>query len=413
MNITEGIADDKAVGLNFKDLLSACRQFKKVFWIAEVGCEKDGLVPHHFNGVQHVFAFSNGNNHQPSSDQYSFGHLAYDLKNELERLTSANSTRFQIINQSFFNPEFLIVVMETGEIRFEHGDEAQFLSLLDPTPKVALNWSDINLKPALSKTEYVDKVHRIKSHIQQGDVYELNFCMDHFADDIDIDPVQAFSVLSQRSEAPFCAFYKLDSLHIICQSPERFMAKRGDRLYAQPMKGTAKRIDDLGAEKLAQDPKERSENIMITDLVRNDLSRSAKKGSVKVDELCGVYPFGSVWQMISTVSCEQNEAVDSESAIHNAFPMGSMTGAPKVRAMELIEELEDFRRGIYSGSIGYFAPNGDFDFNVVIRSLIYDSRTKRLSCPTGSAITIKSDPEKEYEECMLKAEWIKNSLNSL
>jgi para-aminobenzoate synthetase component 1 len=389
-------------------LINACRAFNQVFWLANIGGEKDGLVPAHFQNVTDVIAFGAKSTSDQKSDDYQFGHFSYGLKNQLENLVSSNPNRFNFLDTSFLKPEFFVKIQQNGNVQFQNTGHEDLLGKLTWNEEKT-NRNQINLQPTLTKEEYVNKVNDIKAHIQAGDVYELNFCMDHVAENVEFNPVGVFSSLSGESGSPFCAYYKQGNLHVMCLSPERFLAKRGNRLYSQPMKGTSKR-DDNGLEK---DPKERAENIMITDLVRNDLSKSAKKGTVQVDELCGVYPFGSVNQMISTVSCEMAEGVTSEQAILNAFPMGSMTGAPKVRAMELIDEYEDFGRGLYSGSIGYFAPNGDFDFNVVIRSLIYDSDSKKLSCPTGSAITIQSDPEKEYDECMLKAHWIKDKLNQL
>lgn len=404
---------EHSIDVKFEHLLEACKQFRDVCWLAEIGSERDGLVPTHFKGVKHVFAFSEEQRVGNTENDYRFGHFAYDLKNELENLSSKNPIRIKVGDKRFFTPDYLVMVLDSGAVSFKVGEEKKFYERLVQSSYKSPNRGGVNLVPALSKEQYQERVSKIKDHIQLGDVYELNFCMDHVAEDVVLDPVEVFQCLYQDSEAPFCAFYKCDSLYVIGLSPERFLAKRGDSIYAQPMKGTASRTDGNVNSELDQNPKERAENIMITDLMRNDLSRSAVKGSVKVEELCGVYPFGSVWQMISTVSCQLRRDVTAEQAILSAFPMGSMTGAPKVRAMELIEHFEDFKRGIYSGSIGYFAPNGDFDFNVVIRSLIYDSESKMLSCPTGSAITIKSDPEKEYEECMLKAAWIKEKLNTL
>ncbi len=166
------------------------------------------------------------------------------------------------------------------------------------------------------------------------------------------------------------------------------------------------------AQQLAKDPKERSENIMITDLVRNDLSRIAEKGSVSVEELCTIYTFEQVHQMISTVTCSVAQITSSVEILRNTFPMGSMTGAPKISAMQIIEETEDAKRGLYSGAIGYFSPSGDFDFNVVIRSILYNSSTKYVSFSVGGAITINSVPEREYEECLLKAKAMREVLNS-
>ena len=153
--------------------------------------------------------------------------------------------------------------------------------------------------------------------------------------------------------------------------------------------------------------KDRSENVMVVDLVRNDLSKVCKEGTVRVDELYGIYSFPQVHQMISTVSGELKEEVCFTDILKATFPMGSMTGAPKNKVMHLIEKYEQTKRGIFSGAVGYISPNGDFDFNVVIRSIMYNADTSYLSFQTGSAITFYSDPEKEWEECLLKAEAIK------
>jgi para-aminobenzoate synthetase component 1 len=198
---------------------------------------------------------------------------------------------------------------------------------------------------------------------------------------------------------------------LLSASPERFIKKVGKKIISQPIKGTARRGANEEEDKqikhhLFNDPKERAENIMIVDLVRNDLSRTADKGSVIVEELCGIYTFPQVHQMISTVVSELREDVHFIEAIRQCFPMGSMTGAPKVRAMKLIEKYESTKRGLFSGAVGYITPEGDFDFNVVIRSILYNARNHYLSFMVGGAITMQAEAEKEYEECMLKAKAI-------
>jgi para-aminobenzoate synthetase component 1 len=267
-----------------------------------------------------------------------------------------------------------------------------------------------------SKERYISQVEKLKSYIQRGDIYEVNYCQEFFAENVELDfPLDTYFKLNHITKAPFSTFLQTDKHAIFCGSPERYMKKTGDRLLSQPIKGTAPRgIDDQADEALKQhlqnDPKERSENIMIVDLVRNDLSRVAKKGSVHVSELYGIHTFETVHQMISTIECEVEKEVTFLDILNASFPMGSMTGAPKVEAMKIIDETEDFNRGIYSGSIGYITPSGDFDFNVVIRSLIYNREKKYLSCAVGGAITILSDPEKEYEECQTKIQKILNGM---
>jgi para-aminobenzoate synthetase component 1 len=204
---------------------------------------------------------------------------------------------------------------------------------------------------------------------------------------------------------------------IFCGSPERYLNKAGSTLKSQPIKGTARRLanpeeDEKIKEELRASEKERAENVMIVDLVRNDLTKCALPGTVKVDELCGIYSFEQVHQMISTVSCQLAEGTTLSHILRSSFPMGSMTGAPKIRAMQLIESFEQTRRGVYSGSVGYIAPNGDFDLILIIRTMLYDADQKYLSFQVGSAITHQAIPEIEYDECLLKAKAILQVLKS-
>jgi para-aminobenzoate synthetase component 1 len=258
---------------------------------------------------------------------------------------------------------------------------------------------------------YKAAFEKLKDHIRVGDIYEVNLCVEHAATALGFDPYNAHADIDNAVGAPFSSFVRMGHRFASSHSPERFMCGHAGRVWSQPMKGTARRAAGQdSAMDLATDPKERAENIMITDLVRNDLSRHAQKGSVRVDELCGVYPLGPVYQMISTVSCLLRPEVHPLRAVLSAFPMGSMTGAPKVRAMQLIDQNEDFARGLYSGSVGYFDGDGSFDLNVMIRSVFYDAATGRLRIPTGSALTISANADSEYAECLLKAEAIINGL---
>jgi len=254
-------------------------------------------------------------------------------------------------------------------------------------------------------------------HINRGDIYVTNFCQEFFAEDAIIDPVNVFLQLSQISPNPFASFFKWKDNYILGASPERFLAKRGDKLISQPIKGTAKRgkteaEDEAIKQELRNHTKELQENVMIVDLVRNDLTRSAKPGTVKTEALFEIHSFNQLHQMISTIVCNLREDVSPVEALKNTFPMGSMTGAPKISAMQLMEQNERSRRGVYSGAIGYFSPDNDFDFNVVIRSLLYNAAEKYISFHAGSAITFHADPGKEYDECLLKAKAIMAVLGS-
>jgi para-aminobenzoate synthetase component 1 len=273
------------------------------------------------------------------------------------------------------------------------------------------------MEQKVSKQEYITMVEKIKTHIVEGDVYELNYCVEFFNKDTHINPFEVYLSLKAISPTPFGSFLKLNQQYVMCASPERFIKKSADKLFSQPIKGTARRANDEVSDeaikhKLLHSEKERAENLMIVDLVRNDLAHSSTTGSVEVNELFGIYSFKQVHQMISTVSATISPEVHPVEAIANAFPMGSMTGAPKVKAMELIEQFEITKRGLYSGAIGYLAPNGDFDFNVVIRSIQYNAATNYLNFMVGSAITYDANPEQEYEECLLKAQAMLHALNA-
>ena len=262
--------------------------------------------------------------------------------------------------------------------------------------------------PRTTKAEYLKKIRKIKEHIQRGDIYETNFCMEYFVENYVLPcPASLYQLVNQSTQAPFSALLHLPEITLACGSPERFIQKKGKQLLSQPIKGTAPRMknaydDEKSKQSLLESKKERAENAMIVDLVRNDLSKIALPNSVQVDELFGLYSFKTVHQMISSISCEVDDSISFSEIIKATFPMGSMTGAPKRNAIRFMLELEDFNREIYSGSIGYIKPGGDFDFNVVIRSIAYLPETQYLSCSVGSAITIQADEEEEYAECLLK-----------
>jgi len=271
--------------------------------------------------------------------------------------------------------------------------------------------------PRFSRAEYLAAVIALQQRILRGDCYEINFCQEFFSQPAEVDPMSTWWRLSQASPNPFSAFYRLQERYLFCASPERYLKKTGNTLFSQPMKGTLPRHPDdpasdrTGARALFESAKDRSENVMVVDLVRNDLSRICLAGTVQVRELYGIYPFPQVFQMISTITGELNPGLDWTDAIQATFPMGSMTGAPKNKVVELIGQYERSSRGIFSGAVGYVTPDGDFDFNVVIRSLLYNRGDRYLSYQVGSGITFYSDPEAEYEECLLKAEGIRKALS--
>ena len=339
------------------------------------------------------------------------GFFGYDLKNEKENLTSGHPDHLNFPDLYFFAPLYLILI-KGNEIEII-GDNPQLV--LERIEQQTLNFKYekpvVNIRSRFTRSAYINAVEKIKDHIKRGDIYVTNFCQEFFAENADTDPLPVFLTLSQVSPNPFAAFFKLHDKYIMCASPERFLAKRGVQLIAQPIKGTAKRgRDDAEDENIIQElrnhAKEQQENVMIVDLVRNDLTLSAKKGTVKTEELFEIHSFKQLHHMISTITCEIKDGLSALEAIQNTFPMGSMTGAPKLSSMQLMEQYELSRRGTYSGSIGYFSPDDDFDFNVVIRTILYDQRSKYLSFQTGSAITWHANAEQEYEECLLKAKAI-------
>ncbi|GGF07030.1 anthranilate synthase component I family protein [Hymenobacter cavernae] len=354
---------------------------------------------------------------QPPASGPRFGILTYELKNEIEALHSRHFSGLQWPALHFFTPQtWLCWRLDTVEI---HGETAGVLAaILATEPPVPAAPRVAAMHPRLPKADYLTTVEAIREDILNGEVYELNLCMEFYAEAVALDPAATFRRLNEASPMPFAGFYKWEDYYLLCASPERFLAHYYPSIISQPIKGTVRRgatpaEDEQQRQQLLHDEKERAENLMIVDLVRNDLARVAKTGSVQVPELFGLYPFRNVWQMISTVEAELRPDVDVVDVLRATFPMGSMTGAPKVRAMQLIEHYERTRRGLYSGSLGYVWPDGEFEFNVVIRSLQYNAATGYLSFQVGSAITYDSVPEREYEECLLKAKAILEVLGSV
>ena len=349
--------------------------------------------------------------HSETKD-WLFGYLSYDLKNDTEHLHSFNTDGLAFPELFFFQPQ-KIWLLKGNQLEAHYiidGEiDSDWDSILQTEDKQsAINCNDLLLQPRISKEEYIEKVTQLLQHIHRGDIYEVNFCMEWFSKGTPIHPLETFQSLNELSKPPFAAYFKDGDRYVLSASPERYLRKEKDNLFSQPIKGTAPRSDlKIQDKQLATDlqsnAKERSENIMIVDLVRNDLSKTAIPGSVKVAELCETYSFKQVHQMISTVTSKLHPNFSSIDAIKTTFPMGSMTGAPKLRAMELIEEYERSKRSVYSGAIGFLTPQGDFDFNVVIRSILYNASSQYVSFQVGSAITSNSTPENEYQECLLKA----------
>ncbi|MCT4699895.1 anthranilate synthase component I family protein [Tenacibaculum haliotis] len=374
-------------------------------------------------------AFDKLKEYQSYTKDYLFGYISYDVKNDVEKLQSTNFDGLHFPDLYFFQPQKLIFI-KGNTIEFHYlqmiDDELEedFNDILETN--LYINSAEIEkpseeekikIKLRIHKDEYHQKVSKVLNHIHRGDIYEANFCQEFYAENTNINPYNIYTHLNDISEPPFATFFRHENLYLLSATPERYLKKEGTKIISQPIKGTAKRLidvieDDKIAFDLSRDEKERAENVMIVDLVRNDLSKTAKKGSVIVEELCKVHSFKQVHQMISTIVSEIATTTHPVDVIKDTFPMGSMTGAPKVSAMKIIEELEETKRGLYSGTIGYFTPNNDFDFNVIIRSILYNADEKYVSYSVGGAITAKSTPEKEYEECLLKAKAMKYVLQN-
>ncbi len=425
-----------------QQLLSWSQQFEEVLWLdsnryAQKYTSYDGILAvDAFTSIKtdYFSAFDKLEEYQKGTADWIFGYLSYDLKNATEHLVSANYDGLEFADLYFFQPkkiflfkgnevEFLYLRMVDDEMDFDF-NEIKKITTESLEDKEAFGESQtivppkersIKIKLRMTKDVYQQKVKKMLEHIHRGDIYEANFCQEFYAEDSEMNPLKTYQHLNRISRPPFATFLKVDSQYLLSATPERYLRKEGDLIISQPIKGTAKRaIDPIEDQQLAralsQDPKERSENIMIVDLVRNDLSKTATKGSVEVTEFCKVYRFEQVHQMISTITSKIANTTSAIAVLRSTFPMGSMTGAPKIAAMEIIEALEETKRGLYSGSVGYFTPEGDFDFNVIIRSILYNAQKRYISFSVGSAITAQALPEKEYEECLLKAKAMREVL---
>lgn len=352
-----------------------------------------------------------------NKNKWVFGHVNFEVKDELFNTSSNHSDNIEFPPLFFFVPEIVINVKNNKATIFciNQNPEKVFQEIINIKISSTDNFStsSISFTPKISKHQYLKTIEQLQKHIQRGDCYEINFCQEFFAENISINPLTVYKKLSQLSPNPFACYYKLQHHYLLCASPERYIKKQNDSIISQPIKGTIKRnlnnknLDDELKENLFNSNKDRSENVMIVDLMRNDLSKICTKGSVKVDELYGIYSFPQVHQMISTISGQLQSGIDFADILQTTFPMGSMTGAPKKRVLELTEQYEQTKRGIYSGTVGYISPNGNFDFNVVIRSIMYNAENKYMNYQVGGGITFYSNAQSEYEECLLKAEAMK------
>ena len=414
-------------------LLQWSTQFREVVWLDS---NTHNLQHSNYDAVLAVDAFTilqtdtfeafdKLKEYQALTKDWLFGYLSYDLKNDTEYLSSQNFDGLNFPELYFFQPKKVFLLKDNvlelqylnfvdDELEYDYKDILAEQIITDNPSNTEV---DIKIKLRMTKDSYFEKFDTIHKHICRGDIYEVNFCQEFYVEHTEINPLKVYQKLNTISNSPFATFLKLEDKYILSASPERYLSKRGTTVVSQPIKGTAKRSENPEEDaqlkyNLEHDIKERSENIMIVDLVRNDLSKTATKGSVQVPELCKIYSFDQVHQMISTVTSEVEHTKSPVEIIRTTYPMGSMTGAPKVSAMKIIEELEETKRSVYSGAAGYFTPENDFDFNVIIRSILYNESNKYVSYSVGGAITAKANAEAEYQECLIKAKAMREALLS-
>ncbi|MGB1313600.1 MAG: anthranilate synthase component I family protein [Bizionia paragorgiae] len=414
-----------------QQLLAWSQQFDDVVWLdsnhhkQQYSSYDAVLAVDAFTAIQtdYVGAFEKLEEYQKSTKDWLFGYLTYDLKNTTEELQSNNYDGLAFPDLYFFQPKKLFLIQgNTVETLYLHAVEEDLENDLKAIECLNSNTlfetvDKIDIQQRIPESAYYEKLKILLAHIHRGDIYEANFCQEFYAENTTIHPLDTYRKLNAISKPPFATFLKLGDKFLLSATPERYLKKEGCKIISQPIKGTAKRASDPNKDEalkqaLVSDDKERSENIMIVDLVRNDLSHTATKGSVKVEELCKIYSFEQVHQMISTVVSEVDPSTSPVSILQTTFPMGSMTGVPKISALEIIENLEETKRGLYSGAVGYITPSGDFDFNVVIRSILYNESKHYVSYSVGGAITAKSTPQKEYEECLVKAKAMREVLEN-
>ena len=412
--------------VDFKEkLLFFSKSKENVIYLDSNGIKNDYEFIFSYGKISELKSFDNSleklDNYINQVNDWIFGFISYDLKEEIEDIKSENLKYFEVPNLSFFQPS-TIWVFDGVELKALYFDEKELFDVWNEINKIYIscdnnkNNPNVELKGRLSRDEYINKIKNIKKRIKIGDTYELNFCFDFFNDNTKISPENTFVKLNKLTESPMSVYYKDQHLHVLSSSPERFIKRNKKTIISQPIKGTKKRgitmeEDVFMINSLKNSVKEKSENHMIVDLVRNDFSRIAQKGTVKVTELSKINTYKNIHQMVSTVEAQIENDIFISTILKSTFPMGSMTGAPKIKTMKIIEEFEETSRGLYSGAIGYIDPDKNFDFNVVIRTIIYDEKLTKISVNVGSGITFKSVPADEYEECLTKIDALKKSLS--
>ncbi|MFR5264346.1 aminodeoxychorismate synthase component I [Clostridium sp.] len=350
----------------------------------------------------------------------AIGYFSYDMGRALEHIEESAIKDYEVYDSYFlFFHNLIIFDLLNDKIYITSLYEDKILSKnsLDYIEDKIINYKfeennekhrevkENNLKSNFSKDEYIKAVDKMKDYIVEGHIYIANMTQ-RFLCDYEEDGYEIYKKLRKINKAPFSAYLNLEDIEIMSSSPERFLKVLNSKVETRPIKGTRprgrnKEEDELNKKELLNSEKDKSELLMIVDLERNDLSKVCKANSIKVTELFKLEQYDTVFHLVSTVIGELEEEESSVSCIKACFPGGSITGTPKIRAMEIIEELEGVRRGVYTGAIGYFDLRGNCDFNIVIRTIL--KKGNQVSFGVGGGITIESLSEMEYYETLDKA----------
>ena len=348
------------------------------------------------------------------------GYFSYDLKHDLETLHKERKQHIQTDGLCFIRfgiYHFFNNDTQTSHIAYETEDDLKkYLSSLNKTSSEDPSVPHIrNVHSNFTKESYLNAVEKVKDYIYEGDIFEANLTRKFFGEfQSPVNGKSLFLTLLKQSPSQYSAFIKIETLEIVSSSPERFIKIKNRRINSKPIKGTRPRgttveEDERIITELHSSEKDRAENLMIVDLVRNDIGKIAEVGSVHVPDLFKVETYQTVHQLVSTIEGKIAETSTILDAIKSCFPPGSMTGAPKIRAMEICTEIEDYTRGIYSGAIGYIGFDGYVDLSVVIRTLLI--KNNQFEFQVGGAIVADSDAESEYQETLDKAKAICKVLN--
>jgi len=391
-------------------------KYKTFHWLLGIGLKETDRDEEPINNQN--FGFPDFNAMLKRNPGFRMGYFTYEMSNLTKRSNNTKKPNAENTSPAFWFRPSLLIKCDQNKLEFliDQYDNFQYIShKIKRTYRgyevKCFDLPKIKFKSTIKLNDYCKKIDEIKQNITDGNYYELNYCIERRARMAIRKPLNYWIKMVNKSKAPFSAYLKQNMTHIMCASPERFLRKEGNQLLSQPIKGTAKRYknhnqDHASFTNLTRNTKEMAEHLMIVDLVRNDLTKCSGSVSTKVLELAKTCSFNTIHQLISSVQTELEPNHSITDILESCFPMGSMTGTPKQTVCNRIPILENQERGIFSGALGYFDSNLNFDLNVVIRTIIYDQTTNLLSLKTGGAITIDSNPEKEWKECILKCQSI-------